>query len=200
MNLKPQDIVILIKIISMFLDKKPHEELSNQNISSQLFIGIDEVRRGVKRLHLSNLIHIRTASYGEDVFSFVGLGQYRPEGAPVYIPSPIIQNCEEFLISAVKFMVPAQYIAYGSETVGIARYDVFKDILMPGKAMVWPYKDGRHKGIGVKPIYKTVPQSIDKYPDEKFYYLLSLVDEIRTGRARERYYAKDLLEVKLCRS
>ena len=51
---------------------------------------------------------------------------------------------------------------------------------------VWAYGAGEERGTALKPLYSSVPESINKHPDPLFYDLLTLLDAIRSGRAREK--------------
>ena len=54
---------------------------------------------------------------------------------------------------------------------------------------VWPYGEGDVRGVALKPLYSSVPESVIKHPDPLFYDLLTLIDAIRSGRAREKQIA-----------
>lgn len=53
---------------------------------------------------------------------------------------------------------------------------------------VWPAPDGIVQGVAVKPLYPSVPDAAQR--DPALYEMLSLVDAIRIGRARERQLAE----------
>ncbi|GAB1413422.1 hypothetical protein MASR1M97_21580 [Candidatus Desulfobacillus denitrificans] len=57
---------------------------------------------------------------------------------------------------------------------------------------VWPSAKGAARGVGLAPLYPSVPDAALR--DEKLYALLALFDAIRFGQARERNAARDLLE------
>jgi hypothetical protein len=58
---------------------------------------------------------------------------------------------------------------------------------------VWPWHEGDTRGVGFKPLYKSVPHAALR--DPALYQLLALVDAIRDGRARERNLAeRDLVQ------
>lgn len=44
------------------------------------------------------------------------------------------------------------------------------------------------------PIYKTLPNAMDRSPDENFYAIISALDLIRLSGKRENKIAKELLE------
>jgi len=52
---------------------------------------------------------------------------------------------------------------------------------------VWPDPDGEVRGQSFSPLYKSVPKAAQE--DDRLYELLSLIDAIRGGRARERQMA-----------
>jgi len=58
---------------------------------------------------------------------------------------------------------------------------------------VWPYEEGKQRGISFEPLYRTAP--IAALRDPSFYEYLALADALRDGRARERKIA----ERELCR-
>ena len=62
---------------------------------------------------------------------------------------------------------------------------------------VWPDANGKQRGIALKPIYHSVPKALRENPDQDFYELLAIVDVIRSGRARERNLAVQLLKERL---
>lgn len=61
--------------------------------------------------------------------------------------------------------------------------------------LVWPSTTGKAKGETLVPIYDTVPMAAAA--DPRLYELLVLVDGLRTGRAREKKIAAELLETRL---
>ena len=56
---------------------------------------------------------------------------------------------------------------------------------------VWPYPQGKERGIAFEPLYKTAPGAAIR--DPAFYEYLALADALRDGRARERKYAEQEL-------
>lgn len=184
--LKPQDIVILLKILStMTLTKNYPEELMSQNkLAMYLCMSVSEVNAGLKRLILSGL-----------------LGPVLKEGSGrnKIIFLPIKAACEECLISGVKYFFPAQLGAY---TRGIATSyaaPIFEKQISLGDdpIPIWPCAEGDRRGLVLEPLYRSVPNSLIQYPDPLFYELLVLVDTIRCGRARERNIAIKLLKERI---
>ncbi|CDZ76633.1 hypothetical protein BN59_00907 [Legionella massiliensis] len=181
--LKPQDIVILLKILA---SKQP-EQLLQKDLATYLCMSASEVHEGMKRLELSGLLGPVYRKLG-DLFS------------NKIVRMPIKAACEECLIIGVKYFFPGQL---GSYTRGIATSyaaPLFKKHIILGDdpIPVWPYSEGEHRGLALEPLYRSVPRAIAKHPDQLFYELLILIDAIRIGRARERNIAIKLLREKLC--
>lgn len=182
--LKPQDIVILIKILStMTLSNESPETLNQSKIATLLCMSASEVNAGIKRLVLSGLLR---PVITDD-----------PKNKVVLKPSK--KACEECLIIGVKYFFPAQLGAY---TRGIAtsyaapilqEHILSNDNPIP----VWPYGEGTERGLALEPLYSSVPKSLTQFPDQLFYELLVLVDAIRSGRVRERSIAIKLLKEKI---
>jgi len=181
--LKPQDIVILLKIFSTLARLKGSSEKIIQNqLATHLCMSASEVHAGIKRLILSGL-----------------LGEVLKENNNEIIFLPINSACEECLISGVRYFFPIQL---GTYTRGIATSyaaPIFKKHILLGDdpAPVWPHAKGEQRGLALTPLYRSVPESIISYPDELFYELLILVDAIRSGRVRERNIAIKLLKERI---
>jgi hypothetical protein len=60
---------------------------------------------------------------------------------------------------------------------------------------VWPYPDGKERGVSLAPLYKTAPRAVSR--DQPFYELLALTDALRDGRVRERKIAEAELHRRL---
>jgi len=178
--LKPQDVVILLKILSIMREDSSLQEFTQNELANLLCMSPSEVNAGIKRLVCSGL-----------------LGPVQRENRLVYLP--IKAAVEECLISAVKYFVPALSGAY---TRGIATgyaASIFEKHIVLGDdpIPVWPCGEGDRRGMAVEPLYRSVPESITKHPDPVFYELLVLIDAIRMGRARERNIAVKLLRGKI---
>lgn len=166
MTMKPQDIVVLAKLISY---RKKDMSWTQGSLAQELCLSPSQINYALKRLLASRLLSpVQKES------------EWKPE--------PFIQLCEEFLIHGFKFVFPPEF---GSITGGIptayAAPSLNKIIVAGNDPIpVWPSAKGTHRGVALKPLYHCVPESIIKYPDPFFYDLLSLLDAVRSGRARER--------------
>jgi hypothetical protein len=57
--------------------------------------------------------------------------------------------------------------------------------------LVWPHEDGAVRGTSITPLYAAAARTAKNNPAP--YDLLTLVDALRVGRARERRLAKAML-------
>lgn len=176
--LKPQDIVLLLKLLS----NQEHTSWSQNQLATHLCMSPSEINASIKRLCRSGLIR-----------------QVPQQDTSKQNYVPVKQACLEFLISGLKYVYPSQL---GEYTRGIATSyaaPIFEKKIMVGNdpIPVWPYAEGDRRGLALEPLYPSVPKSIVKYPDQEFYNLLTLVDALRQGRARERNIAMQLLREKL---
>lgn len=169
MNLKPQDIMLLLKLIAQ--GKKPW---SFNKIAIELGMSPSEVHAAAKRA-----ISARLAG---------------KENSNIY---PNIRNLEEFLLHGLQYVfvpdrgglnrgMPTAYAA-----APMASYLVADNEPPP----VWPDSEGKVRGSSFSPLYKSAPLAAKQ--DPKLYELLVLVDAIRDGRAREKDYAAKELRKRL---
>lgn len=102
------------------------------------------------------------------------------------------QSLLEFLQYGIKYVFPQQPgpIVRGVPTAHSA--PPLKDLIASNDQYVWPFATGSARGQSIIPLYPTVPKTVKL--DDKLYSMLSLVDAIRVGRAREREMAIDLLK------
>ena len=166
MAIKPQDVVVLIKLLTHQGDRS----WSQNSVAFELCLSPSQINSAFKRLVGAGLIT-----------------PYRPPNKP----QPIIQACEEFFIHGLKYIFPAKLgeIARGVPTSYSG--PSLKDQIAMGNdpIPVWPYGEGEVRGVALKPLYSSVPESVIKHPDPLFYNLLTLIDAIRSGRAREKQIA-----------
>ena len=103
----------------------------------------------------------------------------------------------KFLVHGVPYAFPA---TLGELTRGIptawaapiiAKHINSSDQLPP----IWPDPEGKVRGMAVEPLYPSAPKAALR--DPALYDLLSLVDALRIGRARERTIAEQELGSKL---
>ncbi|MFH2219021.1 MAG: hypothetical protein ABII68_05100 [Pseudomonadota bacterium] len=161
MILKPQDVLVMLKLVTL-----KQSSWSYNEVALSLGMSPSEVHAAVKRA-LAARLAIR-------------------EGDRML---PSSRNMMEFIIYGLKYVfipekgeltrgIPTGYAAPPLE-------DFFPISSEPPP--VWPDADGEVRGEAFSPLYKSVPKAARA--DRNLYELLVLVDAIRGGRAREREIA-----------
>jgi hypothetical protein len=169
MILKPQDVVVLLKLVAIGA-----EPWTYQRIAVELKMSQSEVHAGVRRAVAARLMSDSTAS------------------------GRVVRDALlEFLIHGIKYAYPPEHgaLTRGVPT-GYAAPPLNK--VVSGSSdppPVWPYAEGNVRGVAFSPLYPSVPSAA--LQDSRLYELLALVDAIRGGRARERNLAAKELELRL---
>jgi len=106
---------------------------------------------------------------------------------------PNLLALEEFLRHGLRYVFPAQPGAttQGLPTSYAAEPLRSKFLFSQSTAPVMAFPLGPALGPEIEPLYRSAPQAAVN--DPKLYRLLALVDALRSGRARERKLAGDLL-------
>jgi hypothetical protein len=167
MNLKPQDIYILLKLVAL-----GENQWSYASVAGDLFMSASEVHAGIKRAVAARLMHSQGGR-------------------------PLKKSLEEFLIHGVKYDALPDHggLTRGVPT-GYAAPPLKGIISQPNEPPpVWPDPEGDTRGYEFSPLYKTVPKAAVK--DKTLYELLAIVDAIRDGRAREREIVIEELKARL---
>ncbi|MBI5910607.1 MAG: hypothetical protein HY848_11710 [Betaproteobacteria bacterium] len=170
MILKPQDVVVLLKLVAI-----GQESWTFQRLAVVLSISQSEVHAAVRRAVAARLMSEATAASGR----------------------PVREALLEFLVHGVKYAFPPERgaLTRGVPT-GYAAPPLNKVIIgSSDPPPVWPYAEGSVRGLAFAPLYPSVPAAALK--DARLYELLALVDAIRAGRARERNLAAKELESRL---
>lgn len=170
MILKPQDILVLLKLVAM--EKDRIESWSYNRLAVDLFLSPAEVHAAIKRALVAGL----ALKQQEKIVPFKrGLADFLCHGIRyVFVP-----DRGEILRG-----MPTGFAALPLSNI-ISQSDEFPP--------VWPDPEGEVRGAAFSPLYKSVPKAAKK--DKVLYELLVLVDGIRGGRARERAFAiKELKE------
>lgn len=169
MVLKPQDVYVVLKIVSDGSRLAPYAQLA-----SELVMSASEVHACVKRAQTCHFLH------GSQL-------NHRPNIAAV----------EEFLVHGLKYVFPSERgeLTRGVPTSYAA--EPLRSLIAPGTEPmpVWPSADGDVRGVSFAPLYKTAP--IAALRDPCFYAYLALADALRDGRARERKLAEAALHKRL---
>ena len=169
--LKPQDIYVLLKLVAIGGRSWSYAELAV------------ELKMSPSQLHAS-------VQRALDAQLAVKQGDRL---------APHFRNLEEFLVHGLKYVFWAKP---GEMTRGVATSssalplcNMFAALSSEEPSPVWPDPEGEVRGMTIAPLYKQAPAASRK--DQKFYELLTLVDAIRSGRAREREAAIKELKVRL---
>jgi hypothetical protein len=167
MVLKPQDVYVALKIVAGEADRAPYSRLA-----AELVMSPSEVHASVQRAQCSHLLH-----------------------GPRLKNRPNFSALEEFLLHGLKYVFPPER---GELTRGVpTSYAAgpLRNMIAQGNepVPVWPYEQGKQRGIAFEPLYKTAP--IAALLDPSFYEYLALADALRDSRVRERKIA----ETELCR-
>lgn len=170
-SLKPQDVVVLAKLVG-YEGRRP----SMAQVGVDLALSTSEVHAALKRLAASRLI-------ANDL----------QEGRP------LLESVEEFLVHGVKYAFPARR---GEVTRGMLTSYAAPPLnaeIAAGSDLppVWPFPEGKHRGVSLDPLYKTVPIAARR--DPLLYEMLALLDALRDGRAREKRLAEKHLISRLHR-
>jgi len=169
MALKPQDVYVVLKLLAA-----GSRRTSYSRLALDLVMSPSEVHASVKRARASGLLH-----------------------GPGLENRPNIGAAEEFLTHGLKYAFPAER---GEFTRGVATsYGAapLRALIAPtdDPIPVWPYEEGKQRGVSLAPLYKTAPMAALR--DESFYELLVLADALREGRVREGKIAKAELHRRL---
>jgi hypothetical protein len=167
-SLKPQDVVVLLKLVAMGRNRPTYAQLA-----SDLFMSGSEVHASIQRAKAARLI--QTSEFGD---------------------RPNLKGLEEFLIHGLKYAFPPEKggIARGVPTASAAE-PLNHEIAQEDPVPVWPFEEGPRRGYAYAPLHKSVPKAAMK--DRKLHELLALVDAIRDGRVREREVAQRELSTRL---
>lgn len=161
MILKPQDVVILLKLVAI-----GKEDWSFSTLSTALYMSPSEVHAGIHRSMAAKLALKTTDRI-----------------------KPAIRSLGEFLVHGLRYVfVPDRgEITRGMPTLH-AGPPLSKMLVSSGDPPpVWPDPEGNFRGQSFSPLYKSVPKAAGE--DRQLYELLVLADAIRGGRQREREIA-----------
>ena len=155
--MKPQDVVVLLKVIALNNDNWQQIPLAYSLKMSQ-----SEVSQSVARSKYAGLLD----DSGKKVMR---------------------QALYDFLQYGLAVVFPAKP---GAMVRGIptahSTAPLNKEV-SSGDNYVWPFAKGNVRGLGINPLYSTVPQAA--LDDEQLHVLLALADALRVGKAREKKIA-----------
>jgi len=132
-GMRPQDILVLLKIITM-----QNHEWRNIDIANALNLSPSEVSEALNRSKIAKLIDGKKKSVNPNSF-------------------------KEFLIYGLKYVFPVEpgAIVRGIPTAYSAP-PISESISQGGDIYVWPYARGIKRGQAIEPLYKTIPEVAPK--------------------------------------
>jgi hypothetical protein len=164
MAVKGQDVVVMLKLLSQSGDSWTYQRLAHE-----LGMSSSEVHTAVKRCENAGLYNSHTRQPNRSAlkeFLVHGLRYVFPAK-----PGPLVQG------------LPTSYA--GPVLAGKVGFD-------SNELPVMPLLHGPARGPEISPLHHAAPAAAQS--DPKLYDYLSLVDALRTGRARERKLAVEALD------
>lgn len=160
-----QDIALLLKLA--IADEPPPK---SKNLAESLSISASEVSKAMKRCAEAGLLAVAGT---EKRVNRSGLMEFLSHGLRYAFP-------------------PARGSMVRGVPTGASAAPLKSHLLQDTEPpTVWPYAEGKVRGISLAPLYKGAPKAALR--DPKFYGVLALCDAIRCGRTRERNLAVELL-------
>lgn len=103
----------------------------------------------------------------------------------------------EFIVHAIKYIFPAEVgaLAAGVPTATSSPMHERMVVQNDNDSYVWPSIKGEKRGQIIKPFYPQLAEAVLK--DAEFYGLMSAIEILRIGRARERKLAEKYIEKKI---
>jgi hypothetical protein len=126
--MRPQDIVILLKLIVI-----NNDNWKNIDLAKSLQISASEISEALNRCRIAGLVDTQKRKVN-------------------------INSFKEFLIYGLKYAFPAEpgAVVRGVATAHSA-YPINEYIASGNDIYVWPYAKGTQRGQAIEPLYKTLP-------------------------------------------
>jgi len=127
-GMRPQDIVILLKLIVI-----NNDNWKNIDLAKSLQISASEISEALNRCRIAGLVDTQKRKVN-------------------------INSFKEFLIYGLKYAFPAEpgAVVRGVATAHSA-YPINEYIASGNDIYVWPYAKGTQRGQAIEPLYKTLP-------------------------------------------
>jgi hypothetical protein len=168
-SLKPQDVVIALKIVAL-----GQKNWTQASLAASLDMSLTFVNQALPRLEECHL--------------------YKAKRKVV-----LVDGLKDFLMFGIRYVFPAskgQLVRGIPTSIGAPPLLEHMNLEALNWPPVWQYLAGSKQGYSIQPLFSGVDKTLD---DREFYELLALVDVFREGRAREKKIAVDELEVRLNR-
>ncbi|MEZ4847235.1 MAG: hypothetical protein R3B93_01100 [Bacteroidia bacterium] len=155
-------------LVLLKIVSKEDQNWKQTDLAEELYISQSEVSKSLARSRFARLLNGKRVSR----LALMGLLEY---GVPFVFPQqlgPIVKG------------IPTAHSAYP-----------LNEVILSNKNYVWPSGIGKVKGQSILPLYPTVPKAVESDPN--LYELLSLVDALRVGKAREKEIAIKELKTRI---
>ncbi len=129
-GMRPQDIVVLLKIVAL-----RNDDWRNSDLAHSLQISASEVSEVLNRCKIAGLIGSKKRK--------VHLNSFK-----------------EFLIFGLKYVFPAEPGAMVRGIVTAHSAYPISEYISSDETYVWPYAKGNTRGQAIEPLYKTLPAAI----------------------------------------
>ena len=132
-GMRPQDIVVLLKIVAL-----KHNDWYNADLSQSLKISQSEISEVLNRCQIAGLIDSKKRKVN-------------------------INSLIEFLVYGLKYVFPAEpgAMVKGVPTAHSAS-PINQHISSGDDLYLWPYAKGTHRGQAIEPLYKTLPEIVQE--------------------------------------
>lgn len=128
--MRPQDIVILLKLISCH--DKPWQY---RDLSAQLYIPISEISNSLKRSAKAGLYHADSRSVHRLALM-------------------------EFIQFGLKYVFPTSPGTMVSGIATAHSHPFYKNLIKAEMQYVWPYDGGNVRGLMIEPLHPNVPEAV----------------------------------------
>ena len=168
-GLRPQDVLVLLKVVAA-----ENRQWRQQDLANELGLSQAEVANSLERLRRAGLVE--------------------ESKRKAYRLAAI-----EFIVHGVKYFYPPEIgsFARGVPTGHSAKPLKGKLVIEENLEWVWPDSEGQQRGLSLSPIYASVPFAAKR--DKVLHELLALIDSIRAGGSREKKMAEEELKKRLLR-
>ncbi len=166
MELKPQDLFVVLKIVAARCKRPPYLQLA-----TSLGLSLSETHAAVQRAEACHLL----------------AGQDRDN-------RPNLAALQEFLLHGLKYVFPPERGEFTRGVATAYAAKPLSEKIAPGSdpIPVWPSPEGKDRGNAFSPLYKSAPAAAMR--DPVLYEYLALTDALRDGRPRERTLAAEELK------
>ena len=174
MSMKPQDLVVVLKLATVGDDR-----WSYSGLAKAVSISVGEVHHCVERLQLAGLVRhrLRDPAVPKRAIVYASMDMAVARSAVI-----------EFLVHGLRYVYPAEYAGVGRGIPTASSAPALAGLLAaPPIPFVWPLATGEVRGQGLVPFHASAPAAAIQ--DVRLYRLLAIAELLRVGSARERAVA-----------